>query len=89
MRPDRRRRGVSVTTALKPRTTRPGGIRAAVSLLLLIPVLVPLFAVALIWLSERDASRASDDRVQAAARIVSANVRNLVTTTLDRLRRMD
>ncbi|MDP3492774.1 MAG: histidine kinase dimerization/phosphoacceptor domain -containing protein [Hyphomonadaceae bacterium] len=78
-----------MTTALKPRTTRPGGIRAAISLLLLIPILVPLFAAALIWLSERDASRASEDRVLAAARIVSANVRNMVTITLDRLRRMD
>ena len=82
-------RGVLVTTALQLHKTRPGGIRAAVSLLLLIPILVPLFAAALIWLSERDEARASEDRVAAAARIVGANVRNLVESTLDRLRRVD
>lgn len=78
-----------MTKALKPQTTRPGGIRAAISLLVLIPVLVPLFAAALIWLSERDVARASEDRVTAAVRIVSANVRNTVESSLDRLRRMD
>ena len=82
-------RGVLVTTALQLHKTRPGGIRAAVSLLLLIPILVPLFAAALIWLSERDEARASEDRVAAATRIVGANVRNLVESTLDRLRRVD
>lgn len=78
-----------MTSALKPRSARPGGIRAAISLLLLIPVLVPLFAAALIWLSERDVARAGDDRVAAAARIVGANVRNVVESSLDRLRRAD
>ena len=78
-----------MTPALKPQRTGPGGINAAISLLLLIPILVPLFAVALIWLSERDIARASEDRVTAAARILSADVRNLVGSTLDRLRRMD
>ena len=76
-------------TAFKPHKTGPGGIRAAIGLLLLIPVLVPLFAAALIWLSERDIARASEDRITAAARILSADVRNLVGSTLDRLRRMD
>jgi two-component sensor histidine kinase len=66
-----------------------GGIRAAISLLVLIPVLVPLFAAALIWISERDADRAAQDRVTAAARIVSADVRNLIETAIDRLRRID
>ena len=78
-----------MTSALKPQTTGPGGVRAAISLLLLIPVLVPLFAAALIWLSERDIARAGEDRVTAAARIVSADVRNMVESALDRLRRMD
>lgn len=78
-----------MTTALQLPKTGAGSIRAAVSLLLLIPILVPLFAAALIWLSERDAARASDDRVAAAARIVGVNVRNTVQTTLDRLRRLD
>lgn len=76
-------------TALKPHKTGPGGIRAAIGLLLLIPILVPLFAAALIWLSERDIARASEDRITAAARILSSDVRNLVGSTLDRLRRMD
>ena len=78
-----------MATALQSPTAGPGGIRAAIGLLLLIPVLVPLFAAALIWLSERDDSRASEDRVAAAARIGRANVRNTVQTTLDRLRRID
>lgn len=78
-----------MTPALKPHRTGPGGIKAAISLLLLIPILVPLFAAALIWLSERDIARASEDRVTAAARILSSDVRNLVGSTLDRLRRMD
>jgi len=78
-----------VTTSIKPSRSAPGGIRAAIALLLLVPVLVPLFAAALIWLSERDMARASQDQLSAAARIVSANVRNTVQSTLDRLRRMD
>jgi two-component sensor histidine kinase len=68
---------------------RPGGIRAAISLLILIPILVPLIAATLIWISERDSDRAARDRVAAAARVVSANVRNLVESSLDRLRRLD
>lgn len=78
-----------MTSSIKPRRSAPGGIKAAIALLLMIPVLVPLFAAALIWLSERDIARASEDRLTAAARIVSADVRNLVQTTLDRLRRID
>ncbi len=78
-----------MTSSIKPRISAPGGIRAAIVLLLMIPVLVPLFAAALIWLSERDLARASEDRLTAAARIVSSDVRNLVQTTLDRLRRTD
>jgi len=35
-------------------TGKPGGIRAAIVLLLLIPVLVPLFAALVIWLGERE-----------------------------------
>ena len=78
-----------MTSSIKPSRSAPGGIRAAIVLLLLVPVLVPLFAAALIWLSERDIARASEDRLTAAARIVSSDVRNLVQTTLDRLRRID
>lgn len=78
-----------MTTALPLPKTRPGSIRAAVTLLLLIPILVPLFAAVLIWLSERDAARASEDNVAAAARIVGANMRSVVETSLDRLRRVD
>ncbi|RYY93009.1 MAG: hypothetical protein EON61_25590 [Alphaproteobacteria bacterium] len=78
-----------MTSSIKPSRSAPGGIRAAIVLLLLVPVLVPLFAAALIWLSERDIGRASEDRLTAAARIVSSDVRNLVQTTLDRLRRID
>ena len=66
-----------------------GGIRAAIGLLVLVPVLVPLFAAALIWIAERDADREAQDKVSAAARIVSADVRALVDTALDRLRRLD
>ncbi len=78
-----------MTSSVKPSRSGPGGIRAAIVLLLLVPVLVPLFAAALIWLSERDIARASEDKLTAAVRIVSADVRNLVNTTLDRLRRVD
>jgi two-component sensor histidine kinase len=78
-----------VTSSIKPSRLAPGGIRAAIALLLLIPVLVLMFAAALIWLSERDLARASEDRLAGAARIVSADVRNTVQSTLDRLRRMD
>lgn len=78
-----------MTSALKPKLTRPGGVRAAIFLLVLIPILVPLFAAALIWLSERDAVRAAEDRVTSAARVVVANVRNLVESNLERLRRLD
>lgn len=66
-----------------------GGVRAAVALLILIPVLVPLFAVLLIWLSERDVSSAANERVRSAARVVSANARLLVESTLERLRVYD
>ncbi len=78
-----------MTSALKPKLTRPGGVRAAISLLILIPILVPLFAAALIWLTERDSVRAAEDRVMSAARVVVANVRNLVDSNLERLRRLD
>lgn len=78
-----------MTTGSRLKIGSLGGIRAAVTLLLLIPVLVPLFAAALIWISERDADRAGQDKVSAAARIVSADVRNVIETALDRLRRMD
>ncbi|MEZ6029809.1 MAG: histidine kinase dimerization/phosphoacceptor domain -containing protein [Hyphomonadaceae bacterium] len=70
--------------------TKPtGGVRAAVALLILIPVLVPLFAVLLIWLSERDVSSAANERVRSAASVVSANARLLVESTLERLRVYD
>lgn len=78
-----------MTLGSKLKTPPLGGIKAAISLLILIPVLVPLFAAALIWISERDADRAAADKVTAAARIVSADVRNLIETAIDRLRRID
>lgn len=78
-----------MTLRPKVKIPAPGGIRAAIALLILIPVLVPLFAAALIWISERDADRTAQDKVTAAARIVSADVRNLIETSLDRLRQMD
>lgn len=59
------------------------------SLLILIPILVPLFAAALIWLSERESLRATEDRVTASARVVSANVRSIVEASIERLRRID
>ena len=68
---------------------RSGGVRAAISLLILIPVLVPLFAVLLIWLSEHEASGAANDRMTSAARVVGANARLLVESTLERLRAYD
>ena len=68
---------------------KPGGIRAAIVLLLLIPVLVPLFAALVIWLGERESAVAANDRVQSAARVASANVRLLVESSLDRLRLYD
>lgn len=68
---------------------RSGGVRGAISLLVLIPVLVPLFAVLLIWLSERDVSSAANDRVTSAVRVVAANARLLVESTLERLRVYD
>lgn len=75
---------------LKRRSTgRPGGIRTAITLLVLIPVLVPLFAALLIWLGERDAVSNANDRIVSAAKVASANVKLLVETTLDRLRRYD
>ena len=62
-------------------TGKPGGIRAAIVLLLLIPVLVPLFAALAIWLGEREPGVASNDRVQAAARLASADWRCTSTST--------
>ncbi len=71
------------------RTEKAGGVRAAVTLLLLVPILIPLFAVMLIFLSEREAVRLSEERVVAAARVSAANIRLLVESTLDRLHRID
>lgn len=68
---------------------RPGGVRAAIGLIFLIPILVPLFAVLLIWLSERDVNTAANERVTSAAKIVGANARLLVESTLERLRVFD
>ena len=61
-------RGVLVTTALQLHKTRPGGIRAAVSLLLLIPILVPLFAAAL-----SAAEEAAPDPLREALSTVDAD----------------
>lgn len=72
-----------------PQVGRSGGVRAAISLLVLIPVLVPLFAVLLIWLSERDVASAAQERVTSAVRVVGANARLLVESTLERLRVYD
>jgi two-component system, sensor histidine kinase PdtaS len=74
---------------LRRSSSRPGGVRTAIALLVLIPVLVPLFAALLIWLGERDSTAAANDRVMAAARVASADVRELVDTTLQRLERYD
>jgi two-component sensor histidine kinase len=68
---------------------KPGGIRAAIALLALLPVLVPLVAALLIWLGERDANSAATERVGSAARVTAAHVRLVVESTLDRLRRYD
>lgn len=74
---------------LKKLGQRPGGIRAAVALLVLIPVMVPLFAALVLWLGERDANELANDRVLAAARMASANVRLLVESTQKRLEQVD
>ena len=68
---------------------KPGGIRGAIALLVLIPVLVPLFAAALIWLGEREVTAAATDKVRAAATLASSNVRLLVESTLEKLRLQD
>lgn len=68
---------------------KPGGIRAAMAMLLLIPVLVPLFAALVIWLGERESAANANDRVALAARVATANVRLLVESTLERLRQYD
>jgi two-component sensor histidine kinase len=81
--------GGPVDFGFKHLSARPGGIRAAIGLLVLIPVLVPLFAALLIWLGERESVSSSTERVVASAKIASANVKLLVETTLDRLRRYD
>jgi two-component system, sensor histidine kinase PdtaS len=71
------------------RAAGPGGVRAAIALLLLIPILVPMFAAMLIWLSERNDAQALEERVSSASRIAAANVRLLVESTLERLERID
>ncbi len=68
---------------------RPGGVRAAIGLIFLIPILVPLFAILLIWLSERDVNNAANERVTSAVRVVGANARLTVESTLERLRVYD
>jgi two-component sensor histidine kinase len=55
----------------------------------LIPILVPLFAGLLLWLGERDAASAANDRVIAGGRVVSANVRRMVEAALERLETYD
>jgi two-component sensor histidine kinase len=70
-------------------SAKPGGIRAAIVLLLLIPVLVPLLAVLVIWLGEQESAVNANERVASAARVASANVRLLVESTLERLRQYD
>jgi two-component system, sensor histidine kinase PdtaS len=76
-------------SATGPAPPGKGGVRAAIVLLLLVPILVPMFAAMLIWLSERNASSAAEERVLSAARISAANVRLLVESALDRLARID
>ena len=70
-------------------TGKPGGIRAAIVLLILIPVLVPLFAALVIWLGERESAVAANERLASSARVASANVRLLVESTLEQLRGYD
>lgn len=65
------------------------GVRAAILLLLLVPILVPIFAIALIWIGDRDAVRVVEDRVQASARLTAADVTKLVGETRARLDRID
>lgn len=67
----------------------PGGFRATIALLVLIPVLVPLFAALLLWLSERDANVLANDRVMSAARVAGANVRLMVESSRERLTQLD
>lgn len=68
-----------------PRVRPRGGVRAAIGLIVLIPILVPLFAILLIWLTERDVASAAEERVKSSVRIVAANARLLVESTLERL----
>jgi two-component system, sensor histidine kinase PdtaS len=78
---------------LPPSTRRlggkPGGIRAAIVLLILIPVLVPLFAALVIWLGERESAVAANERVESAARVASATVSQLVESTRGQLQAYD
>lgn len=78
-----------VNSTERSRTPAPGGVSATAALLLALPVLVFLLAVALVWLAERDSTRAASDRATAAARIVASSVRVMVESTLDRLELMD
>ncbi|HVY87476.1 MAG TPA: histidine kinase dimerization/phosphoacceptor domain -containing protein [Hyphomonadaceae bacterium] len=78
-----------MTSDTIPQADRPGGVRAAIGLLLLIPILAPLFAAMVIWFSERDSTRIAEDRATAAVKVSAANVRLLIESTLDRLHRLD
>jgi len=81
--------GGTVEFPLKRFGQHTGGIGATIALLVLIPVLVPLFAALLLWLGERDANTLANDRVMAAARMAGANVRLLVESTQERLAQID
>lgn len=73
----------------RSQTGTPGGVSATAGLLLALPVLVFVVAVLLVWFAERDAMRATDDRVAAAARLSAANARLIVDSTLERLAVID
>ena len=67
----------------------PGGVRATVGVLLLLPLLVLLLAGLLVWLAERDAGRQTEERLATAARLLGANTRLMVQSTLDKLASAD
>lgn len=64
-------------------------LRVAVILLLSIPIVIPLMAAALIWLSEGEATRAAEARVAQAARLAAADIQRHVRDVQRRLDAID
>jgi hypothetical protein len=54
-----------------------------------LPVLVLLLAGLLVWFAERDAGRQTEERLATAVRLLGANTRLMVQSTLDKLTRAD